>query len=69
MSYNVRTTHHFEREAKPLLKKYASLSNEKVITYKDCPEKPYFSKATLVENGYIYFSPLFPYYSAKKIKE
>jgi len=28
MRYNVETTRHFEREAKPLLKKYASLKNE-----------------------------------------
>ena len=28
MSYNVKITRHFEREAKPLIKKYASLKGE-----------------------------------------
>jgi len=40
MSYNVETTRNFEREAKPLLKKYASLKNELKVFGKELEKNP-----------------------------
>jgi len=40
MRYNVETTRNFEREAKPLLKKYASLKEELRILGKELEENP-----------------------------
>ncbi|MDR2938280.1 MAG: type II toxin-antitoxin system RelE/ParE family toxin [Prevotellaceae bacterium] len=40
MSYKVETTRNFEREAKPLLKKFASLKNELKELGKELSENP-----------------------------
>jgi mRNA-degrading endonuclease RelE of RelBE toxin-antitoxin system len=40
MSYKVEITRHFEHEAKPLLKKYASLKNELKILGEKLSEDP-----------------------------
>jgi mRNA-degrading endonuclease RelE of RelBE toxin-antitoxin system len=40
MSYSVETTRNFEREAKPLLKKYASLKNELIDLGKALEKNP-----------------------------
>jgi mRNA-degrading endonuclease RelE of RelBE toxin-antitoxin system len=40
MSYSVEITRHFEREAKPLLKKYASLRSELATLGEELSENP-----------------------------
>jgi mRNA-degrading endonuclease RelE of RelBE toxin-antitoxin system len=40
MSYSVEITRHFEREAKPLLKKYTSLKSELAALGKELSENP-----------------------------
>ena len=40
MSYKIEITRHFEREAKPLLKKYVSLKNELKTLGKELSENP-----------------------------
>jgi len=40
MSYSIEITRHFEREAKPLLRKYASLRSELAILGEELSENP-----------------------------
>ena len=49
MSYRVEITRHFEREAKPLLKKYTSLKSELAILGEELSENP--TKGTSLGNN------------------
>jgi len=56
MSYSIETTRHFEREAKPLLAKYASLKSELAALGEELSKNP--EKAMLLATTFTkYASP------------